>query len=247
MIAKDAILFLREDILDDVAIPYLWSDKELLRGLNYAEVQACRRGHLLIDEITENDSGTASTAGTAGQKPLCLLNLIAGQATYDLSPKILMVKRCQIIGMNYPITGPLTYSEIDELMFGWRGTSGTVGTSGEGGFPSAFINEPGNTITFVLAPYSDGIANLTVSRLPLMPFTFEGSPEINESYHRGLLNWATHLAFMKPDSETFNANRASYYEKIFTDEFGPLPNARSEHLRKTMMMQSRMRPRQFGS
>jgi hypothetical protein len=247
MIAKDMIQFLREDILDDVNLPYLWPDTELLRYLNYAEVQACRRGHLLIDETTANDSGTAATAGTLGQKPLCTLTLVAGQATYNLSPKILMVKRCQLAGMSYPLTGPLTYVEADELMSGWRGTSGTVGTSGSGGFPSGFLNEPGNTITFLLAPSASGTAFLTVSRLPLISFTLDGSPEIPEAYHDGLKNWAAHLAYMKPDSETFNPGRAQIYEKLFTDEFGPLPNAKSERLRKTMMMQGRMRPRQFGS
>lgn len=247
MIAKDAIQVLREDKLDDVELPHLWSDPELLRFYNYAEVQACRRGHLLIDETTANDSGTAATAGTMGQKPLCLLTLIAGQAVYNLSPKILMVKRCQLSGMDYPLTGPLTYAEADELMSGWRGTSGTVGTAGSGGYPSGFLNEPGNTITLLLAPSAAGTAYLTVSRLPLMSFGLDGSPEIDESYHEGLLNWAAHLAFMKPDSETFNANLSTYYEKLFTDQFGPLPNAKSERLRKTMMMQARMRPRQFGS
>jgi len=247
MIAKDMIQFLREDILDDIQLPYLWSDIELLRYLNYAEVQACRRGHLLIDETTANDSGTAATAGTLGQKPLCSLTLVAGQAVYNLSPKILMVKRCQLAGMSYPLTGPLTYVEADELMSGWRGTSGTVGTSGSGGFPSAFLNEPGNTITFLLAPSASGTAYLTVVRLPLISFTIDGSPEVPEAYHEGLINWAAHLAYMKADSETNNANRAAYYEQIFTDQFGPLPNAKSERLRKTMMINTRMRPRPFGS
>lgn len=247
MIAKDAIQYLREDILDDVELPYLWPDTQLLRFLNYGEVQACRRGHLLIDETTANDFGTAATAGTLGQKPLCTLTLVAGQSVYNLSPKILMVKRCQIIGMDYPLIGPLTYAEADELMSGWRGTSGTVGTAGSGGFPTAFLNEPGNTITFLLAPPSSGTASLVVSRLPLMSFSLEGSPEIPESYHEGLINWAAHLAYEKSDSDTFNADRAAYYERLFTDQFGPLPNAKSERLRKTIMMSSRMRPRQFGS
>lgn len=247
MIAKEIIQFLREDILDDIKLPYLWPDPELLRFVNYAEVQACRRAHLLIDDTTANDSGTAATAGTLGQKPLCSLSLVAGQAVYNLSPKILMVKRCQLIGMSYPLVGPLTYAEADEWMAGWRGTSGTVGTSGSGGFPSGYLNEPGNTITFLLAPSASGTANLIVSRLPLMSFGLDGSPEIPESYHEGLLNWAAHLAYMKPDSETFNPGRAQIYEKLFTDQFGPLPDAKSERLRKTMMMNARMRPRQFGS
>lgn len=248
-IGKELVQILRNDILDDVKLPYLWSDPELLRGLNYAEVQACRRAHLLIDGVTANDSGTAATASTAGQKPLCRLSLVAGQSVYNLSPKILMVKRCQIQGMSYPLTGPLTYAESDEMMSGWFGTSGTVCTAGSGGFPSSFINElgTGNTVTFLLAPVADGTAFLTVSRLPLVSFTLQTAPEIPESYHEGLLNWAAHLAYMKNDAEIFNPERAAYYEQIFTAQFGELPTAKSEQLRRIVQMSSRMRPRQFGS
>jgi hypothetical protein len=126
MNGKELVTHLRESILDDLAPPYLWQDTELLRYLNYAEVQACRRAHLIIDGTTANDSGTAATAGTLGQKPLCTLSIIAGQAVYNLSPKILQVKRCQFKSMTYPIQGPVTYSEIDEYVSGWIGTSGTI-------------------------------------------------------------------------------------------------------------------------
>ena len=85
------ISHLRESVLDDVNRPYLWGDVELLRLANYSEVQACRRANLIIDSTTENDNGTAATAGTAGQKPLCELTIVANQAVYNLSPKILQV------------------------------------------------------------------------------------------------------------------------------------------------------------
>ena len=84
MTGQEMITHLRESVLDDVAAPPLWSDTELLRNLNYGEVQACRRAQLIVDDITANDNGTASTAGTAGQKPLCTLAVIANQATYNL-------------------------------------------------------------------------------------------------------------------------------------------------------------------
>jgi hypothetical protein len=244
---KELVDILRNDILDDIKVPYLWSSVELLRGLNYAEVQACRRAHLIIDGSTANDSGTAATAGTAGQKPLCQLSLIAGQSVYSLNPKILMVKRCQLSGMSFPLIGPLSLYEADEQFPAWMGTSGTVGTASSGGFPLAFMNEPTNTITFLLAPPEACTAFLMVSRLPLLPFTLETSPEIEEKYHEGLLNWAAHLAYMKNDSDTFNPQKAKYYEDIFTSQFGALPDAKSERLVRSMMMNSRMRPRRFGS
>jgi hypothetical protein len=247
MLGKELVFNLRNDILDDVAPPFLWDDLQLLRYLNYSEVQACRRAHLLIDSWTANDSGTAATAGTAGQKPLCQLTLVAGQAVYNLSPKILQVKRCQLVGMSYPLLGPLTFQEVDEQMSGWTGTSGTVGTASSTGFPSAFLNEPGNTITFTEAPGVSGTARLVVSRLPLLPFTLNNSPEIDESYHEGLMNWAASLAFAKPDPETFNGERTKYYESKFTAQFGPLPDAKTERLVRTLSQQGRMRSRPFGS
>ena len=247
MTGQELVTHLRESILDDAVIPYLWSDIELTRFLNYAEVQACRRAHLLIDGTTANDSGTAGTAGTLGQKPLCTLTTVAEQATYNLSPKILMIKRCQLKSMTYPLTGPVSYDELDEQMSGWLGTSGTVGTAGSGGVPDFFMNEPPNTITFVKAPSIADTANLVVSRIPLMSFTLQTSPEIEEKYHEGLCNWVAHLAFMKPDSETLNLNLAKHYEQQFTDAFGPLPTALAERWRKTLSTKQRMRAREFGS
>jgi hypothetical protein len=247
MTGKELIAHMRESVLDDPAIPYLWPDTELLRFLNYAEVQACRRAHLIIDATTTNDSGTAATAGTLGQKPLCVLSVVADQAVYQLSPKILQVKRCQLKSMTYPLRGPITYPQVDEEFSAWWGTNGTVGTAGSGGYPEAFLNEPGNTITFLLSPSSSDTAYLVVSRLPLMSFTMQTSPEIDEKYHIDLCDWAAKLAYSKPDADTSNLVLASQYENSFTSKFGPLPDAYSDRMRKTLPMMGRMRDREFGS
>jgi len=247
MTGRELIAYMRESILDDAAEPYLWQDVEILRYLNYAEVQACRRAHLIIDGTTANDSGTAATAGTLGQRPLCSIPIIGEQATYILSPKILQVKRCQLLSMTYPLTGPVSYRELDENVSGWFGTNGTVATAGSGGSPIYFMNEPGNTITFVRSPSIDDTAFLVVSRLPLRPFTLVTSPEIAESYHEGLTGWAAHLAHLKPDSDTLNLNLAKMHEDRFVQQFGQLPDAYSERMRRTLSQQQRMRPRPFGS
>jgi hypothetical protein len=247
MIGREMVAHMRESVLDDMVVPYLWPDTEILRNLNYAEVQACRRANLIIDGITANDNGTAATAGTSGQRPLCSLSLVANQAYYLLSPKILQIKRCQLRSMTYPLNGPITYPELDDQLSGWIGTSGTVGTAGSGGYPSYFLNEPGNTITFVPAPSVIDTASLVVSRLPLTPFNLNTSPEIDEKWHEGLMNWAARLCFLKPDSDTYNLILATEYEKRFTGEFGILPDAYSERMRKIISQRQIMRPRTFGS
>lgn len=247
MTGQELLTSLREDILDDAELPYLWKDTTLLRYLNYAEVQACRRGYLIIDGSTSNDSGTAGTAGTLGQKPLCTLSLVPGQAVYNLSPKILQVKRCQLASLTYPLQGPLSYFELDELVSGWKGTGGVVGTAGTGGYPFGFLNEPNDTITFIQAPFAADTAYLVVSRLPLMQFSLGTSPEIEEKHHDGLLDWAAHLAYMRNDSDSQNLNLAQIHENKFTQRFGPLPEAKAERLRKTLSQNQRMRSRAFGS
>lgn len=246
MIGQELITHLRESVLDDNVVPYLWSTTELLRFCNYAEVQACRRAHLIVDNAMANDYGTFATAGTVGVSPLCQLALLPNQAEYTLSRLILQVKRLQLRSMAVPLAGPYTYIEVDELMSGWMGTAGSVGTAGSGGNPSCYINEPGNKIIFVLAPSVADIADLVISRLPLTSFTLQTSPEVNIQYHEDLVDWAAHLAYMKPDAETFNPEMAKYYKDKFTSTFGPLPDAFSERNRKTLSMQGRMRPRTFG-
>ena len=247
MTGQELITHLRESILDDVVPPPLWSDTELLRMFNYAEVQACRRAHLIIDSTTALDSGTAATAGTMGQKALCQLPLIGNQAVYNLSPKILQVKRLQLGSMAFPLLGPLTYDEVDSELSGWWGTNGTVGTCGSSGYPTTYLNEPGNSITFLLAPSVNDTAYLVVSRLPLTPFTMGTAPEIDEKYHIDLCDWAAHLAYMKSDTETLNLNLAKFYEDRFTQKFGPLPDAYSDRMRKVLSQKTRMSARTFGS
>jgi len=247
MTGREMIAHLRESVLDDYAPPFLWQDTELLRYLNYAEVQACRRAHLLIDGTTAKDSGTAGTASTMGQKPLCSLTLVVNQSVYNLSPKILQIKRCQLTSMSYPLVGPVTYPELDDVYSGWVGTSGTVGTAGSGGYPYYFLNEPGNTLALVPAPSTTDTAYLVVSRIPLVSFTLNTSPEIDEKYHEGLMDWAAHLAYMKNDSDTQNLNLAKVYSDKFSIQFGGLPDAYSDRMRKVLSMKTRMRSREFGS
>ena len=61
---------LREDFLDDSEEPYLWSDTALVRNINEAQREACRRAYLIKDEdtATANDLYSGSATSTTANK-----------------------------------------------------------------------------------------------------------------------------------------------------------------------------------
>jgi|SRR5271157_700327 len=242
MTGQDLVDELRESYLDDTKIPYNWQDLELLKFLNRAEQQTCRRSYLIID---------STTAADAAGNPICQVTLIPNQAVYSFSRLVLQVERCKLSQMSLPLR-PRTRDELDAQTFQWEATLGTSGTAGTAGgdivvWPTWFIHEVNGEIVFVKTPTINDIAYLIVSRLPLQDFTLKTSPEIESQHHDGLLPWAAHLAFLKPDSDTQDLNLATIYDKIFTERFGPLPDAYAEKMRKMLPRQQRMRPRTFGS
>jgi len=246
MIGQDLVDELRESYLDDKQIPYRWQDLELLKNCIRAEVQACRRAYLIIDKTTVADG----TDGTSGD-PICQLTVVPNQAAYTLSKKVLQVERVKLDGMSTPLR-PRTRDELDALTYQWDVTLGTSGTFGTAGgdivvWPQWFIHEANKELVLVKTPTVNSVARLVVSRLPLQEFTLKTEPEIEEQHHDGLLLWAAHLAFLKPDSDTQNIDLAAVYDKAFTDRFGPMPDAYSEKMRKMLPRQQRMRPRPFGS
>jgi hypothetical protein len=90
----------------------------------------------------------------------------------------------------------------------------------------------------------------TFRDLPATEFTASESPEIEEQYHYGLMDWAAHLAYLKHDKSevgTYDPNLAAVYERKFTMQFGALPTAYSDFTRKTVTNRQRMTPIAFGS
>lgn len=220
----ELIAWLREQ-LDDEVNPYLWTNSYLLRGLNEAEVQACRRAYLIIDKDTAS---------------VCALTLSASTATFAIHSKILQVRRLTIGSSDVPLT-QTTRQELDEEIPAWWSVYG---------LPVKYVLDTvDNTVTFYPFPQSATTASMIVARLPLKSLTLAGSsiPEINPLYHHDLLIWGRREAYLKHDSDTYNPELAKVFEDEFTAKFGPLPSARDERLRKSRPMELRVRPREFGT
>lgn len=224
----ELLSILREE-LDDTVYPYGWPSAYLLGALTEAEQQACRRAYLIIDKDTAS---------------VCMLSMSASVQVYSLHSKVLQVRRLALTSSpENPLLGPVTRFEFDTYFKGWVSATG---------LPVAFMTEAnrnGVEITFDKAPLSAVAASLVVARLPLSALVDASSsiPEIPEMYHRDLLDWAKHVAYLKNDSDTLNMTLAQYYEEKFTAKFGPLPSASDERKRRMMPPRPRAFDREFGT
>jgi hypothetical protein len=226
-------------MLDDVEVPYLWPDAELLRYANEAEREACRRALLIKDRTTSADSGT---------KGICSLSLGSGTADYTLSPLVIQILRVKLpsdaaassagtAGYGSPLQ-QYTRDEMDDIAYDWENLTGT---------PEAFISEAGNELQIIPIPTFATTAKLIVYRLPLVDFTDATSPEIHSQYHFAMVDWALHLAYIKNDSDTLNGELSKYHAGKFELSFGGPVNFRDLAMRKSIARLGQMRARVFGS
>lgn len=208
MTVEDFIAAFRSDTRD-ITVPYLWTDEDIVRYLNDAVDEAAERAFLIEDRAT----------------PACSeITLIPGQATYDLHPSVLRIKRATFDGK------PLHISSVeaeDNQGFGWENR--------EGPQPQKFIvNGQATTITFVPSPTEAGTVSLTVYRTGLTPLTTDADtaePELKPVYHTRLKDWMYRCAYLKRDAETLNEAKAAEHEAMFERAFGTRPSADTQRKR----------------
>jgi hypothetical protein len=208
---------LRCSILRDDAKPYLWQDAELLRFLNQAENEFCRRTYCLSD-----DESTFASFQT-----------VAGTANYDLDDRIIFVAE---LGIELDDgLGNLSYHELADR------TRNQLRNSYIQGRPYGY-NLQVATNKMRLYPVPDDVyqVRMVVVRLPLRDLqNGKDVPEIPERYHLALCDYAASLALMNNDPErsqmqSMREFRASWdlhvrdAKREFTSlRSGPSPKART--------------------
>jgi len=195
MTAAELIETLRVDFLDDTVEPYRWDDELLLRWLNLAQEQVCRRQRVLVDE---------STPGVT-QVPI-----VVDQATYQLDPSIVLVESVTLDGV--PLTKS-TPAQLDAKYAGWRDQPHDT--------PLHYM-QTGLTLTLFPTPSTEGESlALRVWRMPLAKMTESSEPEIDPIYHENLCLYAAHRAFRMPDEDLRDSGLAAQYLAEFDAIFGP--------------------------
>ena len=109
MHVDDIILAARTDYLDDLALPYSWSDETLLRHLNFINKEWCRETGILRDFSTSS---------------VCEIPILANKSTYATSPKITQIHNGFLTEANREVKTK-TDKWLSENMSGWRTATGS--------------------------------------------------------------------------------------------------------------------------
>lgn len=210
---------IRGSLDDDVGATesqQLWTDAELNGYTNEAVEVFCRELPLIID---------SSTAADGDAIALCQITTVDGTQDYALSPKVVAIRRAKVSGE----LRPLVETEMDLLDKNdsyWDDVSANYRKT-----PLYYLlGKETDKLTLIRCPDDIYTVNLTVQRLPLVDLSADGDvPEINNSYHRLLLSYIRHKAYMKRDVETFSERKAAIEKAQHVDD---LEDARINVMRK---------------
>ena len=178
----------------DTAKPYLWSDEEAWLYMNAAYKQFVR--------LTVGIADFTSDATT--------IDVIAAEATAEIHPSILRVMDAyksdgselivaNITDKDFMITSD--YGFIRRLMM--DATPGPV--------RYMVIGAERGKVKWVQVPLTNDTVSLNVYRLPLVDVADENHPldEVDELHHIALMDWMSHLAYLKDDAETFDKTKSA--------------------------------------
>lgn len=201
--------------LDDERQPYLWTEEELLQHLVQAQQDACVRGKLILDDITD---------------ACCEIALTAGVSRYALHEKVLAIAaRWGAVRQGRRILARI-YEQRFEV------GSGTPTVYWEGHRFIELYPAPSDDAAL------RGPIRLSVYRLPLAdPDDADGELEIHPRYYEGLVFGLVARAYGRTDADTYAPDKAALAEAEFTRWFGSRPDAnvqRKHHERRAPVVRS---------
>lgn len=193
----------RSDMRDDVA-PYLWSDSELYRYINDAQIQFCKR---------EGGIRDATSAVTQ-------VAVVIGEAFASISPAILKVRSASRASDNRELE-ILNLEDVQRMHasttdYGALASPTALNTSGP--LQAMILGMESFKVRWVHIPAATDTVNLVVDRMALEPITGSGvALEIAEEHHEHLLSWVKHRALLKQDAETYDKGRSDQYRGVFEE------------------------------
>lgn len=203
--------------LDDQAAPFLWKDEELDSYINNAEAEAATRALLLYDTSTPRVVEIALKVGVAEYK-LCADVVRIDYATLNSTGRKLRRAYQQ---------------DLEEADCRWTTSTGRA---------EAFV-ENESSIRVYRIPEATDVIRMALWRLPLCPMKEPTDcPEIHGRYHRLLVDWVCHEAYIRRDSDGYDPAKAAAHETLFTASFGPRETAdvyRKQRLRRVPVVKAR--------
>ena len=182
----------------------LWSNQELISYVNSARNELAHR-------IPIRDSST---------EELTEITLMEGVATYSIDPRILAIDSVVLASTGEPL---IKLSDADDRSQ-WRDPYSTTYSE-----PTAVTQYRTDFNDYILTVYAtpteEDTLYLALRRLPLSALLWEDANlDISEPaaiYHEALLDWICMQAYLKRDSNTFDADLSGRHQGLFTDAVGP--------------------------
>jgi hypothetical protein len=182
----------------------LITDAEHIEFANDAELEACRRGRLILDSTT-----------TA----ICQIAVVANTASYSLDPRVQSIRRAKLTGL-LPLKRR-NLQDMDSQYPGWDDAAT--------GMPIVFIPDDTGQIRLWPTPSANTTLSMIVVRSPLAEMNDEtDSPEIAPRFHRSLRYWMMYRAYSKQDSQANDPKKALESLAMFEQEFGQKSSAINE-------------------
>lgn len=195
MTPTELLAAFRDELVDDDAQAYLWSDAAVLRYMNDAQRMFCR-----LTEGVED-----STA-----PDVCQLSVVPGTEWYTLSPLILKIRSAHRDDTGRDVQ-LVAAEHADSRGIRFDGSQGPLKAL-VSGLTKGKLRAwplPNETITVTLSVFRMPLETITADNIGDAEF------EIDEQHHEALLMWMKHRAYGKHDSEAFDKRRADEFEQRF--------------------------------
>jgi hypothetical protein len=198
---KELIALYRAQSGDDND-PYFCEDPLLTLYANEAQVEACRRGQLLV---------TTSR-----------VELEANKEVLKLDPAAIKVMRAFV---NRQPVSVLSVQDIDALHPGWQFDSPQPQTT------HLVSGVTTGALHLWPCPSAQAEVLMTVQSLPNKRLcTDRDTPEIRPEAHAALVDWMLYRAYSREDNDLYNDAKAVLALRRFETEFGTKASARNEEL-----------------
>ena len=196
---KELIALYRAQSGDDND-PYFCDDPLLTLYANEAQVEACRRGQLLV-----------STS---------LVVLEAGKELLKLDPAAIKVMRAFV---NRQPVSVLSVQDMDALHPGWQFDSPQPQTT------HLVSGVTTGALHLWPCPSAQAEVLMTVQSLPSKRLcTDRDTPEIRPEAHAALVDWMLYRAYSRMDTDLYNDAKAAIALQQFEAEFGSKASVRNE-------------------
>lgn len=189
----------------DTVKPYLCSDEAVDFWANEAEVEACRRAHILVDSVSD-----------ASQ-----LFLNAGDSVLELDDRVIAIRRARLVNGNRNLRF-IVLRDMDDRFPGWENATPST--------PLVLIPDYQSGAVALYPPSGvQDTVRMTVVRTPMSRMTEdEHCPEIPQRYHAALVHYILSEAYNTQDADLFDAKKAEKHALLFAAEFGPKVTATNE-------------------